>query len=85
MTAAYGAFANGGLLLPPHMIRAVTDRENHVRHQASPLASEALNPADAYVVTQMLQGVIRRGTGASIGDFPGPAAWTRQPRSLPRS
>jgi len=74
MTAAYGAFANGGLLLPPHMIREVRDRENRVRHQASPLASEALSPAVAYVVTQMLQGVIRRGTAASIRDFPVPAA-----------
>ncbi|MCZ6649145.1 MAG: PBP1A family penicillin-binding protein [Acidobacteria bacterium] len=74
MTAAYGAFANGGLLLPPHLIRRVTDREGRVRSAAAPAASEALEPAVAYVLTQMLQGVMRRGTGASIADFPYPAA-----------
>ncbi|TDI31934.1 MAG: PBP1A family penicillin-binding protein [Acidobacteria bacterium] len=74
MTAAYGAFANGGLLLPPHLIRRVTDRDGKVRLAAAPAATEAVEPGVAYVLTQMLQGVIRRGTGASIADFPYPAA-----------
>ncbi|MFQ5669804.1 MAG: penicillin-binding protein 1A [Acidobacteriota bacterium] len=74
MTAAYGAFANGGLLLKPHFLRQVMDADRRQRFRTAPEASEALDPAVAAILTQMLQGVVRRGTAASISDFPRPVA-----------
>ncbi len=74
MTAAYGAFANGGLLRPPYFLRQVADRQGRERHAALPAATEALDPGVAYTLTQMLEGVVRRGTAASIADFPRPVA-----------
>jgi hypothetical protein len=74
MVAAYGAFANGGLRMEPFLVRSVADRTGRIRQQAAPSGSEAMEPALAYILTQMLQGVVRRGTAASIADFPGPVA-----------
>jgi penicillin-binding protein 1A len=74
MVSAYGAFANGGLLLRPHLLREVRGRDGRVTFQAAPEAHEVMEPAVAYVLTQMLQGVIRRGTAASASQFPRPVA-----------
>ncbi|MFQ5768293.1 MAG: penicillin-binding transpeptidase domain-containing protein, partial [Acidobacteriota bacterium] len=70
MTSAYGAFANGGLLLKPYLISRLSNQDGRRRFQARPQASEALDPAVAYVLTEMLEGVVRHGTAASISDFP---------------
>jgi penicillin-binding protein 1A len=74
MVSAYGAFANGGLLLRPHLLRHVRGRDGRATFSAAPEATEVMEPAVAYVLTQMLQGVVRRGTAASVSDFPRPVA-----------
>jgi penicillin-binding protein 1A len=65
MTSAYSAFPNQGVRMAPTMVLEVMDREGDVleQHRAEP--HEALRADTAYIVTNLLRGVVQHGTGAS--------------------
>lgn len=70
MAIAYGALANGGVLAKSTPIVKVVNRDGKVLEEnLTSHSKEVVNPASAYVVTDMLKGVIQRGTGgnANIG------------------
>src|SRR5262249_30963270 len=76
MTAAYAAFANGGLVPHPVLIRRVEDRGGHVLFEAEDTSNRAISPTTAFLMASMLSDVINAGTGArarSLG-FTLPAA-----------
>ncbi|MGH9161304.1 MAG: penicillin-binding protein 1A, partial [Vicinamibacteraceae bacterium] len=62
MTAAYSAFANGGLLNEPTVIRRVEDREGNTLFEARPRSTRVFSEETAFIVANMLQDVINRGT-----------------------
>lgn len=62
ITTAYGAFANRGAVVAPTLIRKVTDADGNVLFQGKELAQQAIRPATAYVMADMLRGVIDSGT-----------------------
>ncbi|MPY89817.1 MAG: PBP1A family penicillin-binding protein [Luteitalea sp.] len=62
MTAAYAAFANGGLLYEPTLIRRIEDREGNVLYEAKPRSTRVFSEVTAFIVANMLQDVINRGT-----------------------
>jgi penicillin-binding protein 1A len=74
LAGAYGAFANGGLRLEPHLVHEVLDREARSVHRFEPQATEALRPETAYVLTRMMEGVITDGTGAAAAGLGRPLA-----------
>ena len=63
ITAAYGAFANGGRVFPPTLIRRVTDAAGNVLFEGGELPHQAIRPVTAYLMADMLRGVIDAGTG----------------------
>lgn len=70
MVSAYGTFANRGILVKPHMIRRVLDRQGQILWENHPELSDAISPEIAYLTTSLLEGVVQRGTGrkaASLG------------------
>lgn len=69
MAAAYSAFANGGTYYEPYAVVEVRDSRGDVVFRSHPRPRIVLEPATAYVLTDMLKGVILRGTGkrADIG------------------
>ena len=69
MASAFGILANQGIWVEPHAIIRVTDSKGHILEEYMPNRKIILNEATAYVVTDMLRGVIERGTGtvANIG------------------
>ena len=69
MTTAYGVFADKGIRTDPMPILRVTDASGKVLEEHAPQRTVALSPEVAYVMTDMLKGVILRGTGvaANIG------------------
>ncbi|MDR7556630.1 MAG: penicillin-binding protein 1A [Armatimonadota bacterium] len=69
MSAAFAALANGGLRVHPLAILKVTDARGKVLEEHRPRRELALEPDVAYVMTDLLKGVIERGTGraAAIG------------------
>jgi len=63
MSSAYGTIANGGIWVRPTSLRATSDREGTAMWSMAPDRHQAVSPQAAYLVTSLLDGVIRRGTG----------------------
>jgi penicillin-binding protein 1A len=63
ITGAYGTLARGGIRSRPFAIVRVTDRWGHVLEEHQPDRKEVVTPQSAYIVTNMLETVIRHGTG----------------------
>lgn len=69
MASAFGTLATLGVHAEPIAILQVTDREGRVLEERSPKRTLALSADIAYLMTDLLKGVIQRGTGtaAAIG------------------
>lgn len=76
VAAGYTAFANGGLRAEPMFIRRVSAGDGEVLERNSPRIRPVLDARVAYLVTNMLEDVVNRGTAASVRarGFAGPAA-----------
>ena len=74
MTSAYGAFANQGVHVEPHLVETVRDREGSVIDQTKPEAREVLSPQIAAQMNALLEGVITDGTGAAASSLGRPLA-----------
>jgi penicillin-binding protein 1A len=74
MTSAYGTLANQGVWMPPVAIRYVTDAQGKLLEEHVPEGREALAPETAFVITQMLRGVVERGTGQAAKGLGRPVA-----------
>jgi penicillin-binding protein 1B len=64
MVTAYGTMANGGIWVRPTSLRAASDRDGMTVWTATPERRQAVSPQAAYLVTSLLEGVVRRGTAA---------------------
>jgi len=73
MTRGFAVFANGGFLVTPHVIERVTDSEGKevfatqapvacVDCPGTTAAPQAITPANAFVMTDIMTDVIQRGT-----------------------
>jgi len=69
MAGAYGTFANLGTYAEPFLIDRIETSDGKVLYRHDPVTYRAIEPSTAYVVTQALREVVRRGTGvrADIG------------------
>lgn len=69
MASAFGTLASGGVRAQPYSIAQVTDKDGNVLFTAKPATNRAIDPAIAYLTTDLLKGVITSGTGkkAAIG------------------
>ncbi|HEY8531259.1 MAG TPA: PBP1A family penicillin-binding protein [Limnochorda sp.] len=63
MAEAYAVLANQGIRTEPYAVERVTDASGLVLWEASPKREIVLDAATAYLVTDMLRDVVRRGTG----------------------
>jgi penicillin-binding protein 1A len=68
MAVGYSVFANGGFRVNPYLITKVTDNTGKVLHQFTPIEQEdaqrAIEPRNAFMMSQLLQEVTRSGTAA---------------------
>jgi penicillin-binding protein 1A len=69
LAAAYATFANQGLYVEPYLVERVAAQGGTVLEEHLPQARKAMEPAVAYVLARMLEGVIDRGTGGSAADL----------------
>ncbi|RMH39906.1 MAG: PBP1A family penicillin-binding protein [Deltaproteobacteria bacterium] len=76
MTAAYAALPAGGLRVDPRFVDVVTTAEGVVLedHRAERPHDRALSPQLAYLVTDLMRGVVRRGTARRARELRRPAA-----------
>jgi len=74
LTRAYGAFASGGNLVEPIFIRRIEDRDGITIDESEPASWSVLSPETAYLVTNLLTGVVREGTGRRVRSLGRPCA-----------
>lgn len=73
-TSAYSAFPNNGVRLQPYMISSVIDREGSLLLENRPEPRDAIRADTAFVMTNLLCGVVQRGTGAAAASLDWPLA-----------
>jgi penicillin-binding protein 1B len=69
IAGAYTVFANQGRLLKPSFIKAIRDARGARVFQSKIEAVDALDPRVAYLVQNMMQEVLRSGTGAGASRY----------------
>jgi len=76
LATAYGTLATLGLHVHPRILQDVEARDGRKLERRTPEVREAVRPAAAYLVEDVLRGVLTRGTAASAGalGFRGDAA-----------
>jgi penicillin-binding protein 1A len=75
MTAAYAAFANGGMKVEPRYIRRIEDGDGRTLWEPPSTPEVAIAPAVAWIVTDMMREVVDGGTGygarnPAVGNLP---------------
>jgi penicillin-binding protein 1A len=66
LTRAYSVFPNQGYLVDPIFIERIEDRDGRVLMESRPQRRLVLDPRTAQVMTQLLIGVVERGTGTRV-------------------
>jgi penicillin-binding protein 1A len=66
MTAAYGVFANGGMLREPIFIRRVEDADGREIYHDESVPARAVSEQTAFLMAQMLSDVVNFGTGYRV-------------------
>ena len=67
MTSAYSVFPNGGVRMRPTSVLKISDREGNLLEESRPDPQDAIRADTAFVMTNLLRGVVQRGTGAAAG------------------
>ena len=70
MAGAFTAIANEGKYANPYVITKIESNTGEVIYQVDPKEKEVTSPQNAYILTDMLKDVVRRGTGRNAS-FPG--------------
>jgi penicillin-binding protein 1B len=66
IASAYTIFANAGLRVAPNFIGAIHNQDGHTVYKYNPQTYRVLDPRVAFIMTDMLQEVLRSGTGAGV-------------------
>ncbi len=66
VAGAYTAFVDGGIFVRPNAISLIRDRRGTVLYSAKPERKAALDPRVAFLMTDLLEEVLRTGTGAAV-------------------
>jgi penicillin-binding protein 1A len=69
MVMGYSVFANGGFRVTPYFIERIEDAQGEILGKANPIqvgkgAERAIDSRNAFIMANMMQDVIRGGTGA---------------------
>ncbi|MYL06114.1 MAG: penicillin-binding protein 1B, partial [Gemmatimonadales bacterium] len=76
LTAAYAVLAAEGRRTPPRSAIAVFGRDGAIRETTAGRSDAVISPAEAYLITSALRGVVERGTGRGVREagYRGPVA-----------
>lgn len=71
IAAAYAAFANGGTMIEPTVFAGAVDNTGEQQFQEAFATRQVVTPVTAYLITDILSDVVKRGTARSAkGSFP---------------
>lgn len=76
LTGAYAALAAEGRRMPPRTVQVVLDRTGRTVREPERTGERVVTPAEAYLVTSALRGVVEEGTGRGVREagYRGPVA-----------
>jgi len=63
IASVYNVFASGGMKVKPVSIKYVTDRKGRILETNEPEAEQAISPQTAFLITSMMEDVVKYGTG----------------------
>ncbi len=69
IVAAFAPMGNDGIYAKPYLIQRVETSQGEVLEEATIQQREALDPAVAYVMANLLESTLREGTGARAGHY----------------
>ncbi|MBW1889417.1 MAG: PBP1A family penicillin-binding protein [Deltaproteobacteria bacterium] len=74
MVNSYSVFANQGYLVQPVFIVKIVDRDGNVLEEAATVREKVLEKSTAYIMTNLLEGVVQNGTGRRVKALKRPVA-----------
>ena len=74
LTSAYSAFLNQGTRAEPYAIVSVTDNSGQVLEQEEVKTQEVVSKETAYLITNMMEDVVQKGTGQAAKSLGRPIA-----------
>jgi penicillin-binding protein 1A len=66
MVGAYGTFANKGVHVEPLMVTRIEDKNGNVLATFAPQKNEAISEQTAFLMVNLLEGVVNRGTAQRL-------------------
>ena len=69
LVTSYAPFANGGNRVKPRLVTRIEAPDGTLLWSRRRRRRPAMDPRDAYEITEMLQGVVNYGTGKTIRDY----------------
>jgi penicillin-binding protein 1A len=63
LVSAYGVFVNQGVRVEPYAIAGVKDNTGRALEETAPEPRQAIPKETAYLITNMMEDVVQRGTG----------------------
>jgi penicillin-binding protein 1A len=74
VTSAYTVFPNRGVRAKPYFIQTVTDRGGNLLEEGRIESVNVIRADTAFMITSLLEGVVRRGTGEAASSIEWPLA-----------
>lgn len=71
---AYSVFANSGYRVEPVFVTKIVDRDGNVIEEAPPVREKVMEKNTAYIMTSLLESVVKQGTGRSVRALGRPVA-----------
>jgi penicillin-binding protein 1A len=67
LVSAFTTFPNKGIRITPYFISSIEDRDGNILEEAKIESEEVISPQMAFIITDILRGVVLRGTAWSAG------------------
>ena len=74
ITSAYSAFPNHGIRMEPYLSETINDRDGSLLEERRPQPRDAIRADTAYILTNLMQGVVQQGTAAAANALNWPLA-----------
>lgn len=71
---AYSVFANQGYLVQPAFITKIEDRFGNILEEMNPVRQKVIEASTAYIMTSLMEGVVKFGTGQRVRALGRPVA-----------
>ncbi|RJQ86523.1 MAG: penicillin-binding protein 1A [Desulfobacteraceae bacterium] len=71
---SYSVFANQGDLVEPAFVTKIEDRYGNILEEMNPIRTKVIDESTAYIMTSLMEGVVKFGTGQRVRALKRPVA-----------